>query len=219
VCKVVLLGTNYGMGEQTLATRIGRSVIEARELLRRLAKTFPTFHRWAQHVVDVAILSGRLETVFGWPVQVTDKSRPTSLRNFPAQAHGAEMLRLACCEATEAGIDVCAPVHDALLIEADVDDLDRAVTVTRQTMAYASGVVLDGFEVGTDVSVVAHPDRYSDPRGQVMWDRVNELLDRDQDAIWAERAGAAYAKQAAGKRLDDVDVAALMRRVDREGEF
>ena len=32
------------------------------------------------------------------------------------QANGAEMLRLACCLATERGIEVCAPVHDAVLI-------------------------------------------------------------------------------------------------------
>jgi hypothetical protein len=30
----------------------------------------------------------------------------------------AGKLRLACCEATEKGIGVCCPVHDALLIEA-----------------------------------------------------------------------------------------------------
>ena len=34
------------------------------------------------------------------------------------QANGAEMLRLACCFATERGVRVCAPVHDAILIEA-----------------------------------------------------------------------------------------------------
>src|SRR3954464_13305113 len=55
---------------------------------------------------------------FGWPLHVGAAFNPRSLANFPMQANGAEMLRLACCLATERGIRVCAPVHDALLIEA-----------------------------------------------------------------------------------------------------
>ena len=50
-----------------------------------------------------------------------------SLRNFPMQANGAEMLRLACCLATERGIEVCAPVHDAVLICAPLDRLEDDV--------------------------------------------------------------------------------------------
>ena len=119
VCKTVVLGTNYGMGAQTLAYRTGLSMIEAQDVLRKLAAAFPTFWEWAEHVIDVGILTGRLSTVFGWPIHVTDNARPTALRNYPMQANGAEMLRLACCLATEQGIEVCAPIHDALLIEGD----------------------------------------------------------------------------------------------------
>jgi DNA polymerase I len=132
-------------------------------------------------VIDVAILSGRLSTVFGWPIHVTDNARPTALRNYPMQANGAEMLRLACCLATEQGVAVCAPVHDALLIEGDIGEVDDVITTTRGVMAKASRDVLDGLEIGTDASVVAYPDRYADPRGQTMWERVTERLQGVQD--------------------------------------
>ena len=62
--------------------------------------------------------AGYLSTVFGWTLRTENTLRSTSLRNFPMQANGAEMLRLACCLATERGVGVCAPVHDALLVEA-----------------------------------------------------------------------------------------------------
>jgi hypothetical protein len=62
------------------------------------------------------MLHGTLHTVFGWCVHVGEAANPRSLRNFPMQANGAEMLRLACCLATECGIEVCAPIHDAVLI-------------------------------------------------------------------------------------------------------
>ena len=70
------------------------------------------------------MLTGSLHTVFGWHVHAGENSNPRSLRNFPMQANGAEMLRLACCLATERGIEVCAPVHDAVLICAPLERLD-----------------------------------------------------------------------------------------------
>ena len=42
----------------------------------------------------------------------------------------------------------------------------------QDAMREASRIVLDGFELGTDVQVVRYPDRYTDERGTVMWHRV-----------------------------------------------
>ncbi len=86
------------------------------------------------------------------------------------------MLRLACCLATERGIQVCAPVHDAVLICAPLDRLDADIAGMRAAMAEASRIVLKGFELGTDVAVVRYPDRYSDKRGVKMWDEVTSLI-------------------------------------------
>ena len=152
--KVVVLGTGYGMEDQSLAHRLGVSPIEARDLLAMLRRIWPVFWRWAEAAIDHAMLHGHLDTVFGWRLQVGASANPRSLRNFPCQANGAEMLRLACCLATERGIDVCAPVHDALMIEADRDRIGEAVRITRTAMAEASRLVLDGFELGTDTKVI-----------------------------------------------------------------
>jgi len=43
-------------------------------------------------------------------------------------------------------------------------------------MLEASRIVLDGFELGSDVKVVRYPDRYMDKRGVVMWDKVMGLI-------------------------------------------
>jgi hypothetical protein len=50
------------------------------------------------------------------------------------------------------------------------------VAVTRDCMAEASGKVLNGFEIQTDVEIVRYPDRYTDPRGERMWQLVLEVL-------------------------------------------
>ena len=87
------------------------------------------------------------------------------------------MLRLACCGVTEQGIPVCAPVHDALLVEALIEDIDATVVGAERVMADASRIVLDGFEIRAEAKVVRYPDRYGDPRGRKMWDTVMEILD------------------------------------------
>ena len=98
------------------------------------------------------------------------------------QAGGAELLRLACCLATERGIEVCAPVHDALVICAPVDRIAADVAATRRAMTEASRGVLDGFEIRTDADVIRYPDRYMDERGTVMWERVTRLLEQFRQA-------------------------------------
>jgi len=99
-------------------------------------------------------------------------ANPRSLANFPCQANGAEMLRLACCLLVECGIGLCAPVHDAVLIEAPAEEIDTVVAETRAAMAEASRVVLAGFEIGTDAKIVRWPERYVDEAGAEFWDTV-----------------------------------------------
>ena len=174
--KTCALGVQYAMGEESLALRLGKSPAHARELLRLHRATYPTFWRWSEAAVSYAMLHGKLWTVFGWEQRVGPGVNPRSLGNFPMQANGAEMLRLACCLATERGIRVCAPVHDAILINAPLDELDVAVAAAQAAMEEASAIVLDGFRLRSDAKIVRYPDRYMDERGKTMWGTVQELI-------------------------------------------
>jgi hypothetical protein len=174
--KACALAVQYGMGADSLAGRIGQPVVSARELLRLHRQTYRTFWRWSDGMVDAAMLRGSTATVFGWRLHVDSMGNVRSLQNFPMQANGAEMLRLACCLATERGVRVCAPVHDALLVEAPLEALDTTVQVTQQAMAEASAVVLGGVPLRSDARTVRHPDRYADERGTRMWGAVWSCL-------------------------------------------
>ncbi len=174
--KACVLAVQYGMGEESLAQRIDQPVCRARELLSLHASTYRVFWKWSDACLDHANLHRVLYTTFGWPIHVDSDANPRSLRNFPMQANGAEMLRLACCLITEAGIQVCAPVHDALLIEASLADLEATIAAAQELMAMASEVVLDGFRLRSDAKIVRYPDRYMDDRGKQMWDKVIALI-------------------------------------------
>ncbi|QDT08183.1 DNA polymerase I, thermostable [Planctomycetes bacterium K23_9] len=174
--KVCMLAVQYGMSEHGLAAKLNQPVAFARNLLRQHKETFPVFWRWSQQQVDTAMLVGELQTVFGWTIHTLGGDNPRSLANFPMQANGAEMLRLACSMASEAGITVCCPVHDAILIEADTDKINAAVAETQTIMRDASKIVLDGFALESDAKIVSWPDRYFDEgRGREMWDKVFQL--------------------------------------------
>jgi len=180
--KACALAVQYGMGAQSLADRIGQSVSVGRELLRLHGETYRRFWQWSDAAVDTAMLHGGLNTVFGWTIHVGADANSRSLRNFPMQANGAEMLRLACCLATERGIRVCAPIHDALLIEAPLNELDDAVSAATEAMAEASSVVLDGFELRSEAKLIRYPDRYEDERGANMWQAVSKIISEIPDS-------------------------------------
>jgi hypothetical protein len=171
--KICALAVQYGMQEHGLAGALGEQTAMARNLLQTHRDTYRTFWRWSELQVDRAMLAGEIQTVFGWRLLTGDDSNSRSLANFPMQANGAEMLRLACCLATEAGISICAPVHDAILTEGPADDIDHVVKRARAHMAEASRIVLGGFELGTDAEIWRWPARFMDEkRGRTMWDRV-----------------------------------------------
>ncbi len=75
----------------------------------------------------------------------------------------------------EAGLGLCAPVHDAVLIEASVAAIDAEVERAQAIMAEASRIVLNGFEVDTDAEVVKYPHRYVDEAGKDFWNTVMRL--------------------------------------------
>jgi len=187
--KQATLATQYGQGSEGLALRINQPPIVARDLLRSHHEVNRVFWRFSDAIIDCAMLHGSISTVFGWPVHTGESPNPRFLRNFVCQANGSEMLRLACCLAVERGVEVCATVHDALLVCAPLDRLDADIATTRAAMAEASRIVLDGFELRTDCpefdkhgkrvpfpQIIRYPNRYTDKRGATMWTTVTRLL-------------------------------------------
>jgi DNA polymerase I-like protein with 3'-5' exonuclease and polymerase domains len=204
--KTCALGVQYGMGAETLAARIGRSRGDADHMLQLHQRTYSGCWRWSDSAVDFALLHNFIPTVFGWTLHVGPDVNPRSLRNFPMQANGAEILRLACCRATEAGLQICAPIHDAVLIEAPLDGLDAAVAQTQQVLTDASAVVLGGFRLRTDVKVYRHPERFDDPRGASMWEAVQAVLAELQNGHGGTAASPPAARSDTSVRPDGTPV-------------
>jgi DNA polymerase-1 len=174
--KRCVLGMQYMMTAKGLASRIGCSTSAAQELIDLHRSTYRIFWAWNTRALNHAMLYNEIHTVFGWTLHVSRQTKSRTLQNFPMQANGAETLRHACCETLRRGVRVCALVHDALLIEAPLDDLGKAVEETQLAMAEASACVLGGFKLRSEAELICFPDRFMDPRGKEMWEKVSAVL-------------------------------------------
>lgn len=187
--KACVLGVQYGMGPEALGRRVGKPSAYGRELLRLHRETYPRYWRWSDGAESVAMLRNQIQTVFGWTVRAGADANPRSLRNFPCQGNGAEMLRLACCLATERGLSLIAPVHDAVLVEGPAESIDDTVARTQAAMAEASEIILDGFSLRSDAKIVGWPDRFMDERGRDFWGRVMASLPPSSEPIGEHSPG------------------------------
>jgi hypothetical protein len=173
------LGAMYGAGGYTLATRLNVSPAHARELLDKHRNAYKRYWEWSNNLQNFARLKGCIHSQFRWRLKVDYQTKPGTVSNFPMQGDGAEMMRWGCILATESGLNVCCPVHDALMVEAATADIDQVVEQTQAIMRQASELVLPGFPLRTEAKVVSWPDRYLDPRGADMWTKICRLLDED----------------------------------------
>jgi len=175
--KGLQLGINYGMGVPSLAKGLDRHPLIASTLIEKHRRTHPVFWQWRDHQVQEAMLNRRIESVFGWPLRISTSPNKRTLFNFPMQANGAEMLRLAAWRLCEAGIVPSMLVHDGILLEVqNKEQITQAIEIMRD----AGRDVCNGFEIDVDVDqMLEHGARYRDKRpiAQAMWKTIMDVLE------------------------------------------
>jgi DNA polymerase-1 len=179
--KSLFLGIGYGMQAASLAAKAGITLVEARELIRLHIETYRNFARWRMDTVDRALLTGHMTTAFDWRRRGATGARPTELMNWPIQSTGADLMRIVCIAATEAGIEVACPVHDAFLIVSPLDRLAQDMEYMREIMQRASEVVTGGLRIRVDAKVIRAGGRYMDERGRAMCEKIMGLLRRQEE--------------------------------------
>jgi hypothetical protein len=179
--KTVVLGIQYGLGAWSLAVRTGISLYEAGEILARLRARFRVFEDWTKRVADRAGLDLEISTPLGWIMQCPPGINPRTVRNFPIQSAGGEILHVACVLAERRGIQLVAPVHDAIMAQATVDQAEETSIALNRVMRDAAAIVLRGYELPTDVQTIRPGQRYFDDRGEAMWNTVNKLVMRREE--------------------------------------
>jgi DNA polymerase I len=120
--KVGLLAIQYGIGPETLAARLGISTFAAHEMIAQHRELFAVYWQWADDWLAHALDSGVMWTPLGWPCRTgITEFNARSLINYPVQGAGSDVLRVAIVLATRHGLELLAPVHDALLLGAPIE--------------------------------------------------------------------------------------------------
>jgi DNA polymerase I len=181
--KVMLLAVQYGMQVETLAGRLGISTFEAHEMLEQHHQLFYQYWQWSNDWLQHSLQTGVMRTAMWWTCRTgITEFNERSIRNWPIQTTGADILRIACIMAVRHGIRLIAPVHDAVLIEASIDRIEAGVALMQDIMRRASRVVLGNdsngvaIELRTDAKIIRYPERYRDARGNKIWEDVMDLL-------------------------------------------
>ncbi len=178
--KPVVLAGQYGQTPEGLAKVLGISVAQAKTYQAREAKLYPRYQEWLAINAENRAFEGFVETQCGWKLWLP--KRPTAhdtrtAMNLPMQGNCAEIMRLACCLATEQGIDIGASVHDALFYTAPQDSWEDVDAVTKRCMDEACETILgDGYVLKSDRDFVQYPDHYSHEDGRKMWNKIETAL-------------------------------------------
>lgn len=159
--KVLVLAISYGVGPDKIASSIGCTLQEARDLLSRFEKQFSSIPKYKGRVIRAAKQQEPIpyiETLFGRRRYIPDllsKDQGLLSRaerqafNTMIQGSAADIMKLALvrahsCFQNEPNINVILTVHDELVTITPEDRAEETAEAIRQSM---EGINLPGFKV------------------------------------------------------------------------
>ncbi len=158
--KAVNFGIVYGIGDYSLAMDIGVTKKQAGEYIRGYLDTYPGIDNYLKNIIEEAKEQGYVTTMLGRRRYIPElaSSKKTMVKfgervamNSPIQGTAADIIKLAMIntanrlekELPEAKLIL--QVHDELIVEASIDDADKAMEILVHEMenAYQSAVPLE----------------------------------------------------------------------------
>ncbi len=168
--KAINFGILYGMGDFSLAEDLHISRKQAKEYIDNYLSSYPKIDAYLTNIKKTAAAQGYVTTMLGRRRYIPELSSPNKMvqhfgervaMNSPIQGSAADIIKLAMIAVhrrlKESGMDakLILQVHDELLIEANVNCKDEALTLLREEMENAVKLC-----VPLDVSVAVGDNWY-----------------------------------------------------------
>lgn len=125
--KSTTLGISYGMMKNSLAVKLTNdmgfkvSVRKAEWLIRKFERAYKEYTKYRKNIIRLYRKQNYLKLPDGWYLW-GDNWNDRSVQNFPIQGLGSCIMRKAVSLAQDSGLKVIMTLHDALYIEADLND-------------------------------------------------------------------------------------------------
>jgi DNA polymerase-1 len=180
IFKVAFLASNYGQGPFGLARALDIPEVEAKQIIKNFKDSYPVYYKWIDDWRSGVMAKGYSSTKYGWSYHFNnfEITNPRSLLNWPIQSHGSEILRFSFMRAIDAGIEVVALVHDALMIHCHRKNLKSEILKTKEIMMQSSKQVI-GYPIPVDIQVIRNHFEQEEAEKQ-KWDLVMDFYKKSK---------------------------------------
>tara|TARA_R100000656_G_scaffold52273_1_gene41637 strand:- start:1850 stop:3643 length:1794 start_codon:yes stop_codon:yes gene_type:complete len=172
--KVSYLAIAYDQTPYGLSAKLGVSLAKATFIHSNILNAFKDYKFWIKGVKVNAGRRGFFETKYGWKYHLNDESKvnPKRLSNYPIQANGGEVLRMAMIDVMEGGFDknLSMIIHDALLLHIPRKNLAASVRKIKSLMEKAAEKVI-GRKITVDTKII-RKHFYQEDEHQKRWDML-----------------------------------------------
>ncbi|MCB1023611.1 MAG: DNA polymerase I, partial [Acidobacteria bacterium] len=153
LAKIVNFGIAYAVEAFGLSQRVGISRTEAKEVIENYYKTYKGIKKYMDETPELAREQGYVSTIFGrrrYLHSINDKNFAVRSRaereaiNMPIQGTASDIVKIAMLKVDKAIKDaglrskMIMQVHDELLLEAPVDEIDKVKTILVKEMESAA---------------------------------------------------------------------------------
>ena len=150
--KAVNFGIIYGIGAFSLSKDINVTVAQANQYIKNYLNKYPNVEKFMNNTVENAKNTGYVTTLFGRRRNVPELKATNKIlqaagkriaMNTPIQGTAADIIKIAMVkvyqrlEEEKLNAKLILQVHDELIVEADINDADRASVILSEEMTNA----------------------------------------------------------------------------------
>jgi DNA polymerase I-like protein with 3'-5' exonuclease and polymerase domains len=178
VMKTVILGCQYGMGEDSLARRLDTTKSEARRRLTQHKRIYRKYWGFVDNYIDQA-RNKEVSTALGWKIRANSKTKPRTIGNFPTQGSGSDVLRVTVLNLDEAGFEMIGVIHDAVaFLMNDDEHLEANVEQAKEIMRRSSKSVI-GDIIEVDSYTLRPEKNWLEGIKTSFWEEVLDCVEPD----------------------------------------
>ncbi len=154
--KQLLIAYLYGISVAGIAAKFQIEYELASQWTFDMGEILNPIENWLNKTTNQAFKQGEICSL-DWRMTVTPSSNRLSIRNWPIQAAGGDILRRACALLADDDISVIYRLHDAVMIEISEENYEKTIRQAEGLMQLASQKVLNGYKLKTEIEQIFLP--------------------------------------------------------------